>query len=53
MKKYRFDEIAFNCTEKKKQTEADKDTYLGLEQWDSGCLTVSRFGSDVIICAIL
>lgn len=53
MKKYRFDEIAFNSTEKKKPTEADKDTYLGLEHWDSGCLTVSRFGSDVIICAIL
>ena len=47
MKKYRFDEIDFNCTEKKKQTEADKDTYLGLEHWDSGCLTVSRFGSDI------
>ena len=47
MKKYRFDEIAFNSTEKKKPTEADKDTYLGLEHLDSGCLTVSRFGSDV------
>ena len=47
MKKYRFDEIAFNSTEKKKPTEADKDTYLGLEHLDSGCLTVSRFGSEV------
>lgn len=47
MAKYRFDEIAINSVEKKKPTEEDKFTYLGLEHLDSGCLTVKRFGSDV------
>ena len=47
MAKYRFDEIAFNSTEKKKPTEDDKYTYLGLEHLDSGCLKVTRFGADV------
>ena len=46
MAKYRFEQIAFNSTEKKKPTTADKDTYLGLEHLDSGCLTVKRFGSE-------
>lgn len=46
MAKYRFEQIAFNSTEKKKPTESDKATYLGLEHLDSGCLTVKRFGSD-------
>lgn len=45
--KYRFDEIAINSTEKKKPVEADKDTYIGLEHLDSGCLEVTRWGSDV------
>ena len=47
MANYRFDEIALNSVEKKKPTEEDKFTYLGLEHLDSGCLTVKRFGSDV------
>ena len=47
MAKYRFDEIAFNITEKKKPVEEDKYTYLGLEHLDSGSLKVTRFGSDV------
>ena len=47
MPKYRFEEIAINSTEKKKPTEDDKYTYLGLEHLDSGCLAVKRFGSDV------
>lgn len=47
MPKYRFTEIAFNSTAKKKPTEADKDAYIGLEHLDSGTLTVSRWGSDV------
>lgn len=46
MAKFRFEQIAFNSTEKKKPTESDKATYLGLEHLDSGCLTVKRFGSD-------
>jgi type I restriction enzyme S subunit len=45
--RYRFDEIAINSTSKKKPTEADKDTYLGLEHLDSGNLTVTRFGAEV------
>ena len=47
MPKYKFNEIAYNSTEKKKPTEADKDTYIGLEHLDSGTLTVSRWGSDI------
>ena len=40
MAKYRFEQIAFNSTEKKKPTEEDKFTYLGLEHlvW-FGCCT--------------
>mgnify|MGYP004731151105 CR=1 FL=1 len=47
MAKYRFDEIAINSTEKKKPTEEDRFTYLGLEHLDSGNLKVTRFGTDV------
>lgn len=47
MPKYKFTDIAINSTEKKKPTDADKDTYIGLEHLDSGTLTVSRWGSDV------
>ena len=47
MPKYRFDQIAINSTEKKKPTEEDRFTYLGLEHLDSGSLKVTRFGSDV------
>ena len=47
MAKYRFKQIAFNCTEKKKPVEEDRFTYLGLEHLDSGSLWVTRFGSEV------
>ena len=47
MPEYRFEEIAINSKEKKKPTEADKDTYIGLEHLDAGTLTVSRWGSEV------
>ncbi len=47
MAKYRFDDIAINSTEKKKPTEEDRFTYLGLEHLDSGSLKVARFGADV------
>ena len=47
MAKYRFDQIAFNSTEKKKPVEKDRFTYLGLEHLDSGSLKVTRFGADV------
>lgn len=47
MAKFKFEDIAINSTAKKKPVEADKYTYLGLEHLDSGCLKVTRFGSDV------
>ena len=47
MAKYRFEEIAFNSTTKKKPVDEDKYTYLGLEHLDSGSLKVTRYGSDV------
>lgn len=47
MAKYRFEQIAINSTAKKKPTEEDRFTYLGLEHLDSGSLTVTRWGSDV------
>ena len=45
--KYKFKDIAFNSTEKKKPVESDKSHYIGLEHLDSQCLTVNRYGSDV------
>lgn len=47
MKKYRFEQIAINSTEKKKPVEEDRFTYLGLEHLDSGSLKVTRFGTEV------
>ena len=47
MAKYRFEEIAFNSTTKKKPVDEDKYTYLGLEHLDSESLKVTRYGSDV------
>ena len=47
MVKYKFEDIAFNSTLKKKPVEEDKYTYSGLEHLDSGSLTVNRYGSDV------
>lgn len=46
MPKYRFEEIAFNSTEKKKPIESDKYTYIGLEHIDCGNLQITRFGAD-------
>lgn len=47
MAKYRFEQIAINSKEKKKPTEEDRFTYIGLEHLDTGSLNVTRFGSDV------
>lgn len=47
MAKYRFEQIAINSKEKKKPTEEDRFTYIGLEHLDTGSLNVMRFGSDV------
>lgn len=49
MPRYRFDHIAINSTEKRKPTESDMTTYIGLEHMDSHSLTVKRWGSDVPI----
>lgn len=45
--KYRFDQIAFNSTEKKIPTETDKEHYIGLEHIDSECLEITRWGAEV------
>ena len=47
MSKYRFEQIAFSSTEKKKPTDEDKYTYIGLEHLDAGSLQITRYGSDV------
>lgn len=47
MVKYKFDDIAINSILKKKPTEEDKYTYIGLEHLDSGSLKVVRYGSEV------
>ena len=47
MAKYRFEQIATNCTAKKMPTEEDQLTYIGLEHMDSGSLFVKRWGSAV------
>ena len=49
MARYRFDEIAFNITDKRMPTPEDKDLYIGLEHLDTRCLRVSRWGSAVDI----
>jgi type I restriction enzyme S subunit len=47
MARYKFDQIAFNSTDKKKPTEEDKTHYIGLEHLDAGSLQVTRWGSEV------
>lgn len=44
---FKFDEIVFNSTEKKKPVDEDKYTYLGLEHLDSDSIYVTRYGADV------
>jgi type I restriction enzyme S subunit len=47
MAKYRFEQIAINCTQKRIPTEDDNAGYIGLEHLDSGSLAVTRWGSQV------
>lgn len=49
MPKYRFEQLAINNTAKRKPTEEDMQTYIGLEHLDTGSITVKRWGSDVPI----
>ena len=44
---FKFSEIAFNSTEKKKPVDEDKYAYLGLEHLDSDSIYVTRYGADV------
>lgn len=44
--KYKFEDIIYNITTKKKPEPSDKDHYIGLEHLDSGNLYVSRWGAD-------
>ena len=44
---YRFEDIAFNSTKKKKPVEEDKYTYLGLEHLDPDSIYVTRYGADI------
>lgn len=47
MARYKFAQIAFNSTDKKKPTDEDKMHYIGLEHLDPGSLQVTRWGSEV------
>lgn len=47
MARYKFDQIAFNSTDKKKPVDEDKEHYIGLEHLDSGNLKVTRWGSEI------
>ena len=44
--KYKFEDIIYNITEKKKPTEEDKYNYIGLEHLESGNLYISKWGAD-------
>ena len=44
--KYKFGDIIYNITEKRKPTEDDRLNYIGLEHLDSGNLFVTRWGAD-------
>ena len=47
MAKYKFEDIAINCTQKRIPTEDDRLTYIGLEHLETGSLSVKRWGSEV------
>ena len=47
--RHKFGDIVFAITEKRKPTEADMETYIGLEHLDAGDLLIVRYGSKVPI----
>jgi len=49
MAKYKFQDIAINCTAKKVPSEDEFKTYIGLEHMDSHCIFIKRWGSEVPI----
>ena len=44
--KYKFEDIIYNITEKKKPSDEDRLNYIGLEHLDSGSLFVTRWGAE-------
>lgn len=46
---FKFDDIAYNITEKRAPKPDDRLKYIGLEHLDSGSLVVNRYGLDVDI----
>ena len=47
MPHYKFDQLAYNITDKKIPEPGDEKMYIGLEHLDSGNLKVTRWGNDV------
>ena len=47
MSVFKFEDIAFNSTQKKKPVDQDKYTYLGLEHLDPDSIYVTRFGAEI------
>lgn len=47
MPHYKFDQIAFNITDKKMPEPGDEKMYIGLEHLDTGSLKITRWGSEV------
>jgi len=47
--RYKFEDIAINSIAKRKPTDEDMKTYIGLEHLDANDLRVTRFGSKVPI----
>ena len=47
MPHYKFDQIAYNITDKKMPEPGDEKTYIGLQHLDSGSLKVTRWGNEV------
>ena len=45
--RYKFDDIAYNITQKRAPQKEDSLKYIGLEHLDSGSITVNRYGLDV------
>lgn len=43
---YRFEDIAFNSTEKKKPVDEDKYAYIGLEHLNPDSIFVTKYGAD-------
>ena len=44
--KYKFEDIIYNITEKKKPTDEDRLNYIGLEHLDSNNLFIRRWGAE-------